>query len=66
MGEMAAQKTFAPTDHLPEKRAHQVNLKLTDSEHDELERAAAKAGVTPLNLVRGLVREGLKRLRRRR
>lgn len=58
----AAKPPFSPSDHAPEKRANQYNLKLTDAEKDILEAEASARGVTPLNLLRSLI-AGLRRRR---
>ena len=64
---MASQKpprAFAPSDRAPEKRTVQYTLRLTDTERDILERAAAAAGVTALNLIRQFLADGLAPKRR--
>ena len=50
---------FAPSDRAPEKRTVQYTLRLTDTEREILERAAAKAGKTALNLIRQYIADGL-------
>ena len=64
---MASQKpprAFAPSDRAPAKPTVQYTLRLTDTERDILERAAAAAGVTALNLIRQFLADGLAPKRR--
>ena len=56
---------FSPSAHAPEKRSNQMNVRLTDSELSLLDREARRLGVTTINLMRMMLREGLRRARRR-
>ena len=56
---------FSPSALAPEKRSNQMNVRLTDSELSLLDREARRLGVTTINLMRMMLREGLRRARRR-
>ena len=59
-----APRPFAPSDRAQEKRINCYMLRLTDTERAILERAAAKQGVTAINLIRQLLADGLAPLRK--
>ena len=50
---------FAPSDRSAEKRTVQFTFRMTSTELAILESAAAKRGITVLNLIRVLIADGL-------
>lgn len=56
------EKPWAPTRKLGQKRGHAYSLKLTDAEHDQVDRIAKRLGWTKVDVIRNCVANGTKDL----